>query len=244
MNGNYAQAIADYQSCLQHRNQHVSTSFDRKIADVHYNLGLAHMLFVAEQHNSSEATAKTNEENAPKPLSPEEIKQHRQASIDHYWQCARSLGGLVALLCQLSDPQVFVQEAEESFANLKSTGQEQDDMAASGKLAALRQAIQDLQAPSPAEHEEVQDVVQLLNEIQETIDEAENSFQGVHQVAELKAEITAAAAASVQEEPAFAAPTATAASAAVQTLAVKKKPKKRAGPEGTTTESKRPKSAE
>jgi hypothetical protein len=62
------------------------------------------------------------------------------------------------------------------------------------KLQAFRKHVLALQTPS--EHLDIVSTLsELLDEIQETIDESENSEKGVQQVSEMKAEISAAVAA-------------------------------------------------
>ena len=291
MNGRYGPAVADYQACLNYRTQVLSSSclFDRKIADAHYNLALSHMMLVAEQQQQQQQAAAGDDTNTPPSplLSPAALKEHRERSIHHYLECARTFCGILAILCQ-QDPNEFFQEVDDetddaaatSTANFKTTGEEEQDTAsssnnkldgdASRQLAKLRQHVQRTLQPPTADEDfdtkaEFEDICQMLTEIQETIDEAENSVKGVHQVAEMKAEISAAAAAasSVDDDNdnkkndgqqaaasynAFGSTAAAASTAVAQTImAVKKKPKKRPPPAVTKAQdeaTKRPKSAE
>lgn len=272
MNGRYGPAVADYQASLKYRTQVLPCPFNRKIADAHYNLALSHMMLIAEQQQQAPTDA-ADDTNTPL-MSPAALKEHHERSIHHYLECARTFCGILAILCQ-QDPHEFFQKLdnETDTANLKTTGEEEQDnnsssnnnldSDASRQLTKLRQHVQrNLQPPSADDDleakAEFEEICQLLAEIQETIDEAENSVKGVHQIAEMKAEISAAASASVDDDTnknegqqaaasnAFGSTAATASTAVAQTImAVKKKPKKR--PPATEAQeevTKRPKSAE
>ena len=115
----------------------------------------------------------------------------------HYLACSKALSGQIAILANL-DPKKFLDAADNATANLKTTGEEEEHessaydhpQVASSKLRRLRAQVSALEPPLMLV-EEFRNIVDMLQEIQETIDEAENSEEGVHQMAELKAEISA-----------------------------------------------------
>lgn len=188
LNGRYEAAAVDYSSCLAHLEHNIGP-YDRKLADAHYNLGLCYMLQVAETR-APEGDASMGAE----------IKKRldflRSRGFHHSLQCGKTLCGQVAFLCNL-EPEELFQKAEKDVPNFKSTGEEEEDVdhpkIASLKLQSLRNHVAAL--VPPAEHiEQVKDICELLNEIQETIDEAEKSEEGVQEVVDMKAAISAAVA--------------------------------------------------
>ena len=226
INGRYPAAVQDYESCLQYRSA-VLGPWDRKIADVHYNLGLVHQLLLV-----AETTGDNNNNN-----KEEELAQHRLRSLRHYFFCGRIFCGQLALLCRRQDnPEAFLAAAEQAASNLKSTGDgnadDEEEHLLANKLRSLREHVSRLSVPTNEEDAlQFQDVVQMLQEIQETMDEARNSEQGVHQVAEMKAQIAAAAAGASQEGEGTTIGFAKASSTTVEApanvvLAVKKKKKR------------------
>jgi tetratricopeptide (TPR) repeat protein len=191
LNGRYETAINDYQSCLVLREGNpLLGPYDRKIADVHYNLGLNYMMLVADAKGATEETTEA-------PKSEKTLAELRSKSFHHYLACSKTLCGQIAFLCNV-DSDEFLKKAEQDIPNFKSTGEDDDAMdhpkIVSMKLQAFRKHVLALQAPS--EHLDIVSTLsELLDEIQETIDESENSEKGVQQVSEMKAEISAAVAA-------------------------------------------------
>lgn len=200
MNGRHENAVEDYEACLKYREGNpLLEQYDRKIADVHYHLALVHMLIVAESKVATPSVAGDPEEQVQSDPSDSltKIETHRGRSFFHYVQCARSLSGLAAVLCG-ADPLTLLQESERDLPKFKTTGEE--DVAgtehpnlARMKIRGLRDCVARL-CPTDEVRDLTDDVAQMLQEIQETLDEAENSEQGVHEVAEMKAQITAAVA--------------------------------------------------
>jgi tetratricopeptide (TPR) repeat protein len=193
LNGRYECAINDYLSSLRFQTGNpLLGPYDRKIADVHYNLGLNYMMQVAD------SKAAATEETTDAVKSEKTLADLRSKSFHHYLQCSKTLCGQIAFLCNV-DSDEFIKKAEDDIPKFKSTGEEDDDTLdhpkiVSMKLQAFRKHVVALKPP--AEHlDMVASLSQLLDEIQETIDEAENSEKGVQQVSEMKAEITAAVAA-------------------------------------------------
>jgi tetratricopeptide (TPR) repeat protein len=191
LNGRYETAINDYQSCLVLREGNpLLGPYDRKIADVHYNLGLNYMMLVADAKGATEETTEA-------PKSEKTLAELRSKSFHHYLACSKTLCGQIAFLCNV-DSDEFLKKAEQDIPNFKSTGEDDDAMdhpkIVSMKLQAFRKHVLALHTPS--EHLDIVSTLsELLDEIQETIDESENSEKGVQQVSEMKAEISAAVAA-------------------------------------------------
>lgn len=278
MNGQSQAAVADYQASLEYRVGcgALVGPYDRKVADLHYNLGLLCTLDAAAASASASAPAALPDassnpmvaallsEMQPPPPAPQtamsgrEIAALRCRGVYHFWQCCKVLAGQLAMLCGVEDPSEILDRAERTVANLKcaggqegkvgdgSAGYAEDDKSehpaiASRKLANLRADLA-LLVPTSATGSDggqgpmdpVAELVQLLGDIQETIDEVERAEVGIQQVTEMKAEITAAAAAANNaaddgnEGHGFGSAAAAATSAAAQPLlAVKKKAKKR-----------------
>jgi len=202
LNGRYDCAIQDYGSCLKLREGNQALGpYDRKIADVHYNLGLNYMMRVADAKGAaaSQEDPETAAAAAPADTSETALAEMRSKSFYHYLACSKTLCGQLAFLAN-ENPAAFLQKAEADIPKFKSTGEDDDDDAMDHpkivglKLQALRKHVAMLTPPE--EHQDLfLDLNELLQEIQETIDEAENSEKGVQQVSEMKAEISAAVAA-------------------------------------------------
>jgi tetratricopeptide (TPR) repeat protein len=203
-NGRYEQAVADYTSCLQLREGDSGLGpYDRKIADVHYQLGLTYTLMAAETKAAAPPEQQRGEQQ--RPVVPEEEDTdrkrafYRSRSFHHFVECSKAFAGQIAVLCGV-DPVGLLKRADSDIPKFKSTGEEEqeDDVdhpkIAGLKLASLRKHLGQL-TPPIAEQSTYTDLCMLLEEIQETVDEAENAEKGVHQVAEMKEQITAAVAA-------------------------------------------------
>ncbi|GAX09611.1 hypothetical protein FisN_38Lh029 [Fistulifera solaris] len=196
MNGKYENAIGDYESCLRYRQDNPAIGpYDRKIADVHYNLGLSRLMLVAEANAAGE-------EEAMDEATQRFMAQHRAQSFHNFYTCARTLSGQLANICGL-DAFEFIAKCESDIPNFKSTGEEDytvDHPKMAGvKLRKLREHVANLSPPLEDSHT-FHEIRELLDEIQETIDEAETSEQGVREMADLKAEIRAMVAGAVAEE--------------------------------------------
>ena len=159
-------------------------------------------------------------------------------------------------------PEEFLLKAENDTPKFKSTGEEKDSnnnaehpKVAGLKLKSLRKHVAMLSPPSSViDQDSFHNFKELLDEIQEMVDESENSEKGVHQVSEITAAVagqtdsanpfgeisapTMAAAAAAATTVGFgsaaaAASSASAAAAAAQPMmVVRKKKKKRDADEG------------
>jgi hypothetical protein len=182
-NGQYEAAISDYSNCLKYRENNMTIDpFDRKIADVHYNLALAYNLAVAE----TKTQAASEEEDSK---SQHDLFDFRTKSLDHFLSCVKTLCGNISLLCGITSKDFF-QNLDSDVLNTELV---------SSKVEKLRKQAAALQ-PLEENRDEVAVLLDLLDEIQETIDEADNSEKGVQEVSEMKAEISAAVAAQAEQE--------------------------------------------
>jgi tetratricopeptide (TPR) repeat protein len=193
-NGAYDAAVADYTACLQYREQNSTIPvYSRKIADVHCNLGLVYFNLVVE--------TKIPEDPVQADETSKKLAFARSRGFYHYYECAKNFGGMLAELCG-ADPTEMLRKAEQ-IPQFKSTGDEGDNddhpRIISMKLRNLRTLVAKLEAPEPAQ-EEVADFIAVLQEIQETVDEAETSEKGVAEASAMKDEITALVAAQAASE--------------------------------------------
>lgn len=217
MNGRNEAAIQDYQSCLRLRKQSkFLDKWDRKLADVHYQLGLVYINF-ASKDDDDEDGANTD----GKKVEDEKAKEAkrivaRNKSVYHFLECSKCFCGQIASICN-ADPGSVIKiqpgdldnEAnEDKTPKFKTTGEEDEEMelpkVASSKLSTMRKRVTALIASADLtteQREKVNDLSQLLEDIQETVDEAENSTKGVQQVSNMKAEVAALAAADGDIEP-------------------------------------------
>jgi tetratricopeptide (TPR) repeat protein len=107
LNGRYAEAIHDYQSCLDLRTQVLPDLYDRRIADAQCNLGLSYLTSASElQKEPSEEEKQTMDLAVRLQLSAEHVIQ----GIHSYTECCKVLCGKIALLCG-ADPTAIVTEA-------------------------------------------------------------------------------------------------------------------------------------
>lgn len=195
LNGRYAEAIEDYQSCLELRQKHNSNhELDRKIADAHYNLGLSYLSNASELQKEESKAAQAQE--------------HSQKGMECYVQCARILCGQIALLCGVQDPETLLDSNSTSLkAGAKTTGLEEPDASPTNvhaqSLRDWRGIVALLTPTDPENAYTVQDLRQLLEEIQETVEEADRSQDALKQAAQLKAQAQQQA----EAEPGFGAAT-------------------------------------
>lgn len=171
----------DYETCLKLRRD-LLPQFDRKIADAQYNLGLSYL------SNSTELQKDDNADVAKLKVSQEHCEKGIQLHVD----CARTLCGQIASLTAV-DPSLIFSTSDNGSddspkAGLKTTGLEDSQAAAtdaSKSLIAWRQAVATV-SPVDPEDPRVDDLKELLDEIQETVDEAERSQQAVREATQLK----------------------------------------------------------
>jgi tetratricopeptide (TPR) repeat protein len=172
-NGRYADAIPDYVHCLELRKRHLPP-LDRQLADVQYNIGLSHL--------SRSTELQTHQEQ----LTPDVLQQaqeHCQQGIAWYLECARTLCGQIAHSCGVEESVVFKTTTGTSTAGLKTTGLDSAKLAAAEASATLQAWQQNVAC---LETKECSHLVELLDEVQETVRESEESQRAVRQAAQMK----------------------------------------------------------
>ena len=212
MNGRNENAIQDYEACLKLRKKSAFLgAYDRKIADVHYNLGLVY-INVASKDDESPDEEETGVAAAKPTAEDDRVKEAkremaRNKSVYHFLECSKCFCGQIASICNADATSITDVSADASDAkpqaNYKTTGEEDDEMelpkVASTKLQTMRSRVTDLvsntNSLTPDQKETVDDLCQLLEDIQETVDEAENSTKGVQEISNMKAQVAALAAA-------------------------------------------------
>ncbi len=177
-NGNYAEAMEDYQHAHTLRKQSLETYYDRRIADTLYSLGMCSLLLAAESEKQT-----SNPPSDPNPkllLSPQQILEYREKSILHYLECARVLVGIIALLCDKDAEK----EAHVEAVKLDPHTLEPTIEYASQSLKTLRSRTQRM---APSNNLQVMDLQEMLDEIQEVIDNTQQDQQGLQTVGAMKA---------------------------------------------------------
>mmetsp|Transcript_27467 Transcript_27467/g.38651 ORF Transcript_27467/g.38651 Transcript_27467/m.38651 type:complete len:546 (-) Transcript_27467:107-1744(-) len=173
-----------------------------------------------EQKQQDNPTAAAATDGGPEqpPLSPALIEEYRTKSIENFLLCSKSIAGIISTLCG-ADPKEIIGNSDDDLdgpgdekvtstpvaaaGGGKTTGLELSDLLltnASRTLSAIRNRIAEKffhtkQASSTSTNdndETVKELAEMLDEIQETIDEAENTKKGLHDVAEIKANAQAA----------------------------------------------------
>jgi tetratricopeptide (TPR) repeat protein len=144
VNGLNREALADFRAALGYlKNNATVGPYDRRVADLHYNLGLLYTLEAAASSGADAAAAAAPSSTADAamatmlrmagievpsrvgirslPMSQRQRAAIRNRGVYHFWECSKSLAGSLACLCGLDDPQMFLEESERSVANLKSS---------------------------------------------------------------------------------------------------------------------------
>lgn len=177
MNGRYPEAILDYEACLTIRKLWLPP-FDRKIADAQYNLGLSYL------SNSTELQKEENPEATKLQLSHD----HCHKGVQLYLECAHTLCGQIASLCAVDHKTIVSPQGADADVGVKTTGMEPADLAMNHASQTLNQWRKTIASLKPVEDDDprLADLKELLDEIQETIDEAESSQQAVREASQLK----------------------------------------------------------
>jgi len=228
-------ALDDLQACLALRKPYCA--WDRSLADVYYQLGMAHQMAVMEQNKKDSEQSEATKDSKPAAFAVEDSKEatedskpvaavaepvdHRLEAIRNYHLCAETLIGQLATLAG-QDPASFVEDCRAQVDSLKSSDEDTEATTLQAKLAILATASSKL-VPTAAGDPVFAELRDLVTEIHETVQEAATTEEGMDQVQALKQEITAAIKAEA-EGPTFDAPTQE--HQVVQTVAVKKKKKR------------------
>ena len=215
--GHYEKAIRDYEtSCESRRSCLVGDKvWDRRIADVEYNLGMTSLLLAAEGEKNlldkddgeadgqnaataAMAAAADPEENEKVNLSPEEIAAMREKALRHYVQCARILAGIMATMTGVDPSEIAAADAslennenKKCAANAtgKTTGLDTNASVqeqASKALSAIRDRVSNLKPTDVEDADSLHDLSEMLDEIQETIDNCEQNSEALRDVNEMR----------------------------------------------------------
>jgi tetratricopeptide (TPR) repeat protein len=248
-NGANTAAVTDYTSCLSfYENNTAIPKFSRKIADVHCNLGSVYFNLVVEAKKSpSEGSDIVSPDTMTAALEerdlPAKIKFYRNRGFYHHYECAKALVGIMSVYVNVDPFELFKRVEVQQPSPTSFCDEQSDDYPKMirAKLLSLRQMLTTF--PKLAEplslqvSDDVNDCLAALEEIQETMDEAEASEQGVVEATAMKEEITAMVSsqqqhaiseeASIPSAAAFGSASATASTALAQPIMVVKKKKKR-----------------
>jgi hypothetical protein len=171
-NGLNRDALVDFRAALGYLENNASVGpYDRRVADLHYNLGLLYTLEAAAAA-SSDASASSAAPSAdaamaamlkmagvdvpvPPPtsaptMSPRQRAAMRNRGVHHFWECSKSLAGSLACLCGVDDPHTFLEESVRGVANLKSTVD--DDVEPAKGTGFAKEEDFDSDEDHPAEH--------------------------------------------------------------------------------------------
>ena len=218
-NGQYEQAISDYESSCEKRRSCLKGEklWDRRIADVEYNLGITTLLFASEGEKNllndkeeSDPTSKLPDalasiaaasgvgadEEKKINLSTEDITALREKSARHYVRCAQILGGMIACMSG-SDPEeigaidvLFEKEQQKQCAKNKEESHPAPSIheKASLSLGNIRQRVAKLEPREKDDQDKLHDLREMLDEIQETIDTCEKDREGLRDVSIMRKE--------------------------------------------------------
>lgn len=193
-------------------------ALDRKIADTQFNLGLTYLTSSSDLQKELANSGNDNKTGDGGNTQKAALlaREHCAKGIQQHVDCAKTFCGILANLCGV-DPETVASPATgaesvdaappsaKPAAGFKTTGLEPDQPAGSAAAAAAsqtlnvwRKAVATVVAahapPGPEDSLRVSDIVQVLDEIQETVDEAERSQEGVRQAAQIRLQAQHAAA--------------------------------------------------
>ena len=191
-NGKYDGAIQDYTHCLQLR-ETILGKYNRKVADCHYSIGSCYLLLAGaststnENHNENNeaaavmgastmsAAAASHQQSEQQPvLTKEQISAAKDKGIKHLLGAANSIAGQVEILCGLSP--------RDSLSSSKG------DAAVSVIISSICDRVKKANSDDIKKNNEVNDLKELLDEIRETIDNADESQEVMRKdVSKLKA---------------------------------------------------------
>jgi hypothetical protein len=243
-NGAYTAAVTDYKSCLSYYESSALISpFCRKVADVHCNLGAVYFNLVVDTKKGADAHDRDgNVVEIEERDRPAKIVFYRNRGFYHYYECSKTLVGMIAKIYHGNPLELFQRVENDHLSRYCYCDERSDDYPKSirAKLTKLRQFLTALTTPKlnctldliMEDTDLIRDSMAILEEIQETLDEAEKSEQGVVEAKAMRDEITALV--SSQQQPddgshtAFGSAAAAASTAMAQpiNMVVKKKKKR------------------
>ena len=197
-NGAYTSAVTDYTACLSYyQNNPGIAPFSRKIADVHCNLGAVYFHLVVETNKGSTAADGTTISERDRPAK---VIFYRNRGFYHYYECAKTLAGMISEFFRHTPTyesfQLFDRDYSRLFPSFDERSEEYPTFIRN-KLTAMRQVVtqwvttENMVGLSMEDMNLIQDSTAVLEEIQETLDEAESSEQGVVEATAMKEEIAA-----------------------------------------------------
>jgi hypothetical protein len=207
-NGAYEMAALDYEAALENLSSSSSSSTQssndqnhvllRKRAEIHYNLGAVYLNRVAQAKASTTDKSETAEQDeeetsaaaADVEKKPEPMDRLRLQGFGHYYACAVAVARVIADQAGVANwspppPKTAVVSSTPSSKTTTTTAMIRAD------LQALRTMVRGWPVPAGTA---AQESVQLLDELQETIDEAETAELALSEATQLKEQITAAVA--------------------------------------------------
>jgi len=195
-NGRNSQAIEDYINALKIR-KNIFGQFDRRVADCHYNLGMTYL------HLATEVPSDVND-----PIKIEELQlkknEYTNISNQHYLSCGRSLAGVLGKLCNVTDSNSLITietkididptcagngkgKGKSSSATKDCTdGPTEETALTSSAIRRIRENVALLTAHQDPDKGAVSEIKEILDELQETIDEASSEVKVLQEVSALK----------------------------------------------------------
>jgi tetratricopeptide (TPR) repeat protein len=189
-NGRYLESVSDYRACLESRLPLLGP-YDRKVADTYYNLGLVYLLLAAEGDRHASPNAMDIDETEAVIISPEMREECRYNGLKHYLEAAKAFSGQIAILSGQNPDEIIGINLSQTMEG-KTTGMSPGELEASEMIETLK-AIRARIASMGEGDDVVDEYKEILDEIQETMNEAESSKDAMVEVSEIKHKAQAAA---------------------------------------------------
>lgn len=189
-------------------------NLDRKIADTQFNLGLTYLTSSSDLSKklAGESSVEENPTTTTTTVTDNKntvilAREHCEKGIHQYVECVKTFCCILSVLIGVKPETILSKaskmkdsgEMETRAPGLKTTGLDGHEngsctstsaAVASRTISNLRKAVALTLSSDPptgtTEHEKINDIKELLDEIQETVDEAERSQEGVRQAAQIK----------------------------------------------------------
>eukprot|EP00571_Detonula_confervacea_P014132 CAMPEP_0172308096 /NCGR_PEP_ID=MMETSP1058-20130122/8802_1 /TAXON_ID=83371 /ORGANISM="Detonula confervacea, Strain CCMP 353" /LENGTH=592 /DNA_ID=CAMNT_0013020449 /DNA_START=20 /DNA_END=1798 /DNA_ORIENTATION=- len=205
-NANVLPCIDDYNLALKLRLS-CRGKFDKKVADSHFSLAA---VYAEAPNRVDENEGKVDQfvnslgagvgggggECEKRELSEEEKGEFRHLSLEHYLACGMAFAGLLAKMCGEDADEFLMNVGTENTGSASASAAMSSAAASSSSncnhhsktMATLRQRLTLLPPPtSQADNDEFNDLTEMLDEIQEAIDSAEETEEGLKSLGEMKA---------------------------------------------------------
>lgn len=175
-NDRSAEALEDYRRALELR-QPLLGMYNRKVADLYMQSAMVYMTLASAEG-----------------VSDAQKGEYTNQALEHYMACGKSFAGLIAFTCG-HNPEVVTKDPE-IFVGGKTSGMTEDELRVNQMSLTLKN-IRDRVATMGVNDEQVHEWKEILTEIQETIDEAEQAGKAMTEVTEMKIQAKMAADAEV-----------------------------------------------